>query len=295
MKTGCPLGAKHNSKGLRSLADCPVDVLRGKYAVSTTAELALEFGVSPTAVRNRLLAANIERRSLGERETFKNARRTLPLSDQQRQLVFGSLLGDACLYRQYCESKAGTKFSTLKLCFAHGADQLAYLRHKRSVMLQGRQDLDKPCVSEISERPERSNLGKQVSQFAFSHTPTLEPFAKICHNADDNKFVSESWANQISTVGLAYWYQDDGCLIHKVGGKSATLRWATNSFSSPELDLLKGILRRFGAKSITEGEGNYDPDQRILLVNRYADVCAMLEQMKPYIIPELNYKIRCIL
>lgn len=295
MRTGCPLGTKHNLEGLRVLAECPVDVLADKYAEATTVELARDFGVSPTAVRNRLITANIARRSLGARETFKNERRTLPLNQQQHQLVLGSLLGDACLYRQYCESKIGTKFSTLKVCFSHGADQLAYLQHKRRVMLQGRQFLDKSCVSEISERPEGSNLGKIISQFAFSHTPTLEQFAKICHTSNDRKFVSESWSKQIDVVGLAYWYQDDGCLIHKAGRKAATLRWSTNSFSRPELELLKGVLRRFGAKSITEAEGNYDPTQRILLVNRYADVCAMLEQMQPHVIPELNYKIRCIL
>jgi hypothetical protein len=296
MKLGCPAGSKHNHEGLRCLRNCTNANLAARYTKgATTADIAASFGVSQTAVRSRFKSAGIVFRTLGERETAKNVKRTLPLSEPQRQLILGSLLGDACLFRQNCVSATGTPFFTLKVLFAHGEDQLPYLEHKRQVLLRGREGLDKPCVSKIGTRPDGSNLGKQISQFAFSHTPSLLPFAEMCHDADHHKHVTEEWAEQLGIQGLAYWYQDDGCLTHEAGTRNATLRWYTNAFSNPELEILKAVLRRFGAKSITEAEGNNDPTQRVLCVNRFNDICVLLEQVRPFIVPILNYKIRCIL
>lgn len=286
---------KHNLEGLKVLKKLKAGYFISKLSSGLTLpEIAKALGVSRCAVANRFKAVGVSNRNLAEAQINRCNNYHPNPKATQRQLILGSLLGDACLYRQQHRSKAGTRFSTLKVLFAHGRKQLPYLKHKRNIMLKAWSGHGPKLTSKITTRKKGSNLGLPVSQFAFSHTPTLEEFASMCHDETDRKRVTKKWADQITAEGMAYWYQDDGSISYKKG-KTAALYFFTNSFSKEELEILKNLSRRFGFTYIGETSCNkHKKHQKVLRVHRWKEIIRFLKKIKPFITPCLKYKIRCL-
>lgn len=241
------------------------------YTQSSTQDIAAFFGVSATAVRNRLLKAG-GLRCLAEANRVRYRKQIEHLSEDQLQLAYGSLLGDACLYRQV----RPTHF-TLKIGFAHGEDQLSYLEHKRSVM----------GGSRISKRPDGSNLGKPVYQFAYSNTQGLLPVEQVV-KPDGVRRVTAAWLAKLDERGLAYWYQDDGYLARQKG--SYTLRFYTNSESPDEVLAIRAYLTRFGFTSVGTVSGN-KPSERVVCCFGREAIVSFLRKLEPYVLPCLTYKL----
>lgn len=230
------------------------------------------FEVSVTATRLYASSLGIKR-SISESNKVRYRKHITYLTPVQEQLVYGSLLGDACLFRQQHRNHF-----TLKVFFAHGQDQLAYLKHKKSVI----------GGCKIGSRPEGSNLGKQMFQFGYSNTQGLLPVESIV-SPKGHKEVNERWLQKLELPGIAYWYQDDASLV-KTGPKAASIRWYTNSFSAEEIRLLILFIRQLGFSSIGTSAGNYKPEQIIIVCHRYADVARFIRKIKPFAIPCLSYK-----
>jgi len=242
------------------------------YTKASKHDIAAHFGVSIHAVSNRLRPI-AEIRSLSAANCVRYRKMVELLTPEQAQLVYGSLLGDACLYRQ----QRITHF-TLKVCFAHGQDQLAYLEHKRSVM----------GGSRISQRPDGSNLGKPVYQFAYSNTQGLLSVESIVKR-NGVKCVSEQWLQKLELPGIAYWYQDDASIIRQ-GGKFSCIRWYTNAFDRNSIQLLVQFLRSFSFTSVNTLTGNNKPEQRIIVCYGNKAIISFLRKLKPYSVPCLRYK-----
>lgn len=235
--------------------------------------IADHFGVSATAARNALARLGLTV-SLSDANRRRYRSSVREFDEDQRQLILGSLLGDACLVRQTLRNHF-----VLRLCFAHGKKQLAYLQHKKSVI----------GGTKIGTRPEGSNKGDQVSQFSVCDTQALLPYEKLC-KVDGKKYVSDAWLNQLNWRGIAYWYQDDASLIRQKG-KVNCIRWYTNSFSLPEINRIVDFLRSKGLSSVGTAEGNRNPNQRIVVVYRRAEIIRFLSRIEPYIVPCLRYKL----
>jgi len=249
---GRPKGSKTNAAGLTSLRSTGREELEDLYAAGkSTREIGEIFKVSRTAVDNRFKTLGIDRRWYDEANSINNAKLAIGLSDLQRQLLLGSCLADACLHEYKKKTKNGETREYLKVQFAHGEAQASYLEHKRSVMLEGRSHLPRTCVSKIGQRPEGSNLGRPVSQFAFSHTPTLK---SLCNKFDmkDAKRetrVSKTWVEALDAVAVAYWFLDDGCLLTYPDNGTWRFTLHTESESPEELEILLPFVRSFCAPS----------------------------------------------
>src|ERR1043165_7643422 len=91
---------KHNKIGLLRLKDESKDNLEALYdACGRTSEaLAVHFGVSQCAVVNRLMRLGISVRTRSEFITERNVKSFPGLTEDQEQLIYGSMLGDACLH-----------------------------------------------------------------------------------------------------------------------------------------------------------------------------------------------------
>lgn len=242
------------------------------YTQASIQDIADTFGISTCAATNRLRHVT-KIRSLSEANRVRYRKNVVTLTPAQEQLVYGSLLGDACL----CRQQKSTHFY-LKILFAHGQDQLAYLQHKHLVM----------GGCKISQRPEGSNLGKPVYQFAYTNTQGLLPVEAVV-KADGIKRVSDEWLRKLELPGIAYWYQDDGSLI-KPHGKIGHIRWYTNAFSAEEISRLVLLLRTFGFSSVGTVTGNKKPEQRVITCFGYQAIVSFLKKLKPYIVPCLAYK-----
>lgn len=273
-KLGRPKGSKTNVDGVAKLKAAPKEELEALYAAGlTTREIGERYGASRTAVDNRFVALGIARRWHDETGKWKNAKMSVGLTSEQTQLLLGSCLGDACLYRQAYPRADGTVSYSHKVCFAHGEAQLAYLEHKRGVMLTGRENLPKTCVSKIGQRPEGSNLGRQMSQFSFTHTPTvktLEVAYTMRHPETGKVYLSQAWADAIGPLGFAYWFLDDGHLRTKVTHGDSRLQLSTNAYDAAELGILLGVVRRFGGTSANINRAR--EGQFIIVVNPRAEV-----------------------
>ncbi len=247
--------------------------LKSLFDRQSVADIAARFEVSVTAARNHLTSLGLVR-SISEANRIRYRKHVVYLSPEQEQIVYGSLLGDACLYRQ----EKPTHF-TLKVWFAHGEDQLGYLRHKRKIT----------GGCKISQRPEGSNFGKPTYQFAYSNTQGLLPIERIVMR-DGTKTVNSDWLAKLDWQGIAIWYQDDASLILQ-RGKISCIRWYTNSFSRAEVDLLCDLLRTKGLASISISRGNCETEP-VIVAYRANDITAFVDRLKPYKCKCLNYKFR---
>ncbi len=245
--------------------------------------IAAQFGVSDCAVYLLFSKLGIKFRSIHKANKLRYSRKEMHLTEQQEQLIYGSLLGDACLFRQKKVSSAGRVHFTYKLLFAHGRNQLPYLRHKHSVL----------SCSKIGQRPEGSNLGLPVFQTAFSNSKLLKDVARVCHDRGHKKRVSAAWVSRVNVQGVAYWYQDDGCLS-KTGVDRWRLTFHTNSFSKRELALLAGKLATFGLGVIISRASYKVTNQFVLTCYNVHQIKQFLQQLAPYVVPCLQYKLRCL-
>ena len=244
------------------------------YTRSSIPDIAKSYGVSVTATRKYAADLGLHR-TLSEANRLRYRFNVTLLNQDQEQVVYGSLLGDACLYRQYRPT-----FSTLKVGFAHGQDQRQYLEYKKSVM----------GGSRISTRPVGSNVGKPVSQFSYSNTQGLLPVERVVM-LNGKKTVSAEWLSKLNWHGISIWYQDDASLIlNKKRSKPSCIRFYTNSFSKPEIDLLCDFLRSKGLQSLSIATGNSNPDQRVIVAFRALQISDFVGQLKPYACQCLNYK-----
>jgi len=248
----------------------------------STGLLAKEFKCNAVTIANILRSQNIKLRSYADASSAMNDRRMIVFTEDQRQLIFGSMLGDACLHRSIMKSnKTDNKLETYKLIFAHSIKQLEYLEHKRSVL----------GGSRIGNR--QSGHGSIIKHFAFCHTPSLRPIAEICHDSNHKKRITQEWLNLLTWKGIAYWYMDDGSLLIDKEYGRPILTFHTNSYSSSELDLLTRFLRGHGLDTRHQ---KADGNPGIILSSRHqTEARSFLKNMKPYIIPSMEYKIRAIL
>ena len=229
----------------------------------------------------RLALRDVALRSNEEEQTLRNERKTVTFNESQRQLILGSMLGDAGLYREWKTSnkKSRSRINTLRLTFAHSIKQLAYLEHKRSVI----------GGTKIGTRI--SGMGSIIKYFSFCHKPSLEPFAAMCHSEDDKKLLSDVWLSEIEWEALAYWFMDDGYLV--VARDHPRMGFCTQCFSPPELTMLQQLLRQFGLDSrrVTDKVKGYSA----LVARHKPEAIRFMENVRPWIIPSMRYKIRYVL
>ncbi len=150
--------------------------------------------------------------------------RAVEFTQRQKDIMYGSLLGDAYI-------RPGKASSALS--FTHGEKQLDYLLWKLK---------------------EFDNFVATKTPYKYSHpfhgnAPTYS-FSTITHPEIDKaqsivypngkKVITEDWIKLLSPLSLAVWYLDDGSLNKRYG----TIVFCTNSFSVEEQSLLIDFLEK---------------------------------------------------
>jgi len=112
------------------------------------------------------------------------------LSDQQFQVVLGSLMGDGNLSPNR-RDRNGARFR-----LGHGVKQVEYLQWKTALM---------------------GNIGHSVRENAkgatfvdFTPLPELGELQRAVYLGDGKKFLSEDYLKALTPLALAIWYMDDG-------------------------------------------------------------------------------------
>lgn len=198
----------------------------------------------------------------------------LKLTDEQKEILIGTLLGDGHL-----ETKNNGR--TYRLKIEHTIRQQAYVEW----FYDRFQDwvLTAPVIRsrEVVFRGKK----KRYERIGFStlSTGSLRFYAQQFYQ-DGKKVVPKLIHRWISPLALAVWYMDDGSIKSKQH-KSVLLN--THSFNEFDLkQLQQALLKRYGIKSVIRSQ--IDGKQMYLLSET---VDTFLRLIDPYIIPSMRYKL----
>jgi recombination protein RecA len=144
------------------------------------------------ATENHLIRTPGGWRAAGELSVGDNVMIAEPhrLSEQQRQMVMGSLMGDGCLSPNP-RGRSGVRFR-----MGHGARQETYLDWK--VSLLG----NVPCT--------RTRNDKGAVFADFTPLPELGWLREDVYAGDGRKHLSWDYLKGLTPLALAVWYMDDG-------------------------------------------------------------------------------------
>lgn len=198
------------------------------------------------------------------------------LTDQQKNMLIGTLLGDGNCQTQ--NNGVSWRYRAV-----HKLAHESYLYHKYDLL----KDFcgSPPKLSTVSD----GRTTKQYSRFTFQ-TLTADDF-RFYGNLFYKQQPDNSWKKTVpSNIGkfltpqaIAYWYMDDGAL--KWMGKSNAVRLCTDSFSSDEVNRLKKALEDLNLKvSIQKKDGR---ERLGILEESYP---LLKELIAPYLIPCMYYK-----
>jgi hypothetical protein len=128
--------------------------------------------------------------------TNYNAYDYITLTDNQRSLIFASLLGNATIYR----GKTGRQFATIE--FTHGARELPYLQYKHAIL----ENLAQPNGIQHRTRQQYT-----YHRFITRYLACLNDiYAVICRDGG-NRCVTKEWLAELShPSALAVWFMDVG-------------------------------------------------------------------------------------
>ncbi|ACY98833.1 intein-containing recombinase RecA [Thermomonospora curvata] len=152
------------------------------------------------------------------------------LSDQQWQVVLGSVMGDGSLSPNR-RGRTGVRFR-----MGHGAGQAAYLDWK--VSLLG----NIPCT--------RSVNAKGAVFADFTPLPELDELRRVVYFGDGKKHLTWDYLKALTPLALAIWYMDDGHLAvpskelqDRTAGGSGRVEICVEAFSPGSRERLVEYLR----------------------------------------------------
>ena len=204
------------------------------------------------------------------------ASETHRLSDQQWQVVLGSLMGDGNLSPNRPD-RNGVRFR-----LGHGAQQRDYLEWK--VGLLG----NVPCSRRV---------GKNGAVFAdFTPLPELAELQRTVYMGNGKKTITEEYLKALTPLALAIWYMDDGSfslrskgLQQRTQGGSGRVTFCVEAMTEGSRDRLVTYLRDTHG---LEGSWRYaGAVRKAVLTFTTAASRRFLELVAPYVHPSMDYKL----
>ena len=200
--------------------------------------------------------------------------RATPFTDRQKQIVFGTLLGDG--YLRPTNGNAENHSYALSLC--HGKKQLEYLTWKFHEF----ENFVLTKEFRVNTRSFRGNA-PTYSFSTISH-PFLNEAHSICYSSDGKKDITEQWLSRLTPLSLAVWYMDDGSL----NKRSHTIVLCTNSFSREgQLLAIDWLKERYDICAVLEPRRN---NQMVLRINA-SQSRKFMDIVGPHVPSCMNYKL----
>ena len=198
------------------------------------------------------------------------------LSDQQFQVVLGSLMGDGNLSPNR-RDRNGVRFR-----LGHGAEQAEYLEWKTALM---------------------GNIKHSVSENAkgarfvdFTPLPELAELQRAMYLGDGKKFLSEEYLKALTPLALAIWYMDDGSftvrskgLQERTAGGSGRIEICVEAMSEGSRVRLRDYLRDTHGLDVRlrlSGAAG-----KAVLVFSTASTAKFQELVAPYMAPSMEHKL----
>ena len=189
----------------------------------------------------------------------------ITVSDKQMEILAGSLLGDAYI------SKRGA------IQIEQGENQKDYLFWKHKEL--------KTIVSGKISKVSRKKNGLTHFSYRFFSKQYFRPWRKVMYRSG-RKIIPASVLELITALSLAVWYMDDGC---KKNNYSVII--STDGFSVASLKKLRAMLQeKWFINTRIVFKTTAGKKYRRLTIGSY-DLVRFFELIRPYIIPNMKYKI----
>ncbi len=199
--------------------------------------------------------------NISPRPTDAELRWELPLSQEQRQIAIGTLLGDGSIKRP-----PGTRYCSLAM--GHSDQQLSYLNWKLEML--------KPFASgKIQPHHQRPFHHGQT----FTH-PEFSKLDKQFYPAGKKEFPLELF-QELDPLAIAVWYMDDGSYS---GGRSTL---ATCAFSFEATTRIAEWFTTKGMKAARHSNGN----NSWIVGFTKAGTASLHDYVFPHIHPSMAYKL----
>ena len=195
---------------------------------------------------------------------------TLSLTSRQRQILVGSLLGDAHLESRY-------KLGCATLRIEHSYKQKEYVDWLHNEF--------KKWVRTSPRKKTRWSWGKKQDKYIFmtyGHK-ILGEFREIFYK-NRKKIIPENLEYYLTPLSLAIWYMDDGSIK---SNKHRGMFLNTQAFNVLDVEKLQKILeKKFSTKTVTRKDKN---GLQIYILGKSAE--NFMRLIRSYIIPSMEYKI----
>lgn len=150
----------------------------------------------------------------------------VPLSNQARAIILGTILGDGSLKIQNKNSNANLQIrhsETQKEYFLWKVEQLQEIARKKSVNIQ---------------KPDGYGKNNKL-RFVSKNLPSLTELHRLTYK--NNKLrIRRKWLNQLTPLSLAVWWCDDGSLIGYGGRKGV---FCTDGFNKKSVEIIARYLK----------------------------------------------------
>ena len=210
----------------------------------------------------------------------------MTFSDSQKDLIFGSLLGDGNL-------DTSSDGKTWRYRALQKAEHKEYLDHKYEI-------LKNLCATApIFGETQDARTGKVSERWYFNTLvqPSLRFYANMFYTYDkqQDKWIKDVPRQQnveknLTPRALAYLYMDDGAV--KWLGHSNAMRICTESFSVEGVNrLLKALQNLYGINATTSNKTLKSGEIRKRLLIGEKDSANFRELIQPYLVNCMKYKV----
>jgi hypothetical protein len=187
------------------------------------------------------------------------------LSQGQRDVLTGTLLGDGCLAK-------------------HGHHHRLFVKHKlaHEALAVLKYETFREFVSMPMHRFDQELKGKRYPcvQFVTRTSPVLSEWHYRFYG-EGRKAVPDDIARDLSPLAVAVWLMDDGAADY------AGVTFQTHSFGRAGSDRLAAVLRdRYRLETSVRGNRGSS-----IVYVRASSLARLTEVVKPHLLPEFTYKL----
>ena len=196
----------------------------------------------------------------------KSTRQNINISDTQKQILFGGLLGDFCIT---------THNKTFRGVVNHSIKQLEYAKYLHDSLNN--------IVGVFRQIKVKAN-NKLYDECSFTIRPNIQ--LKSLYNSFYKDFGGKKDVpydlSLLTPLAISIWFMDDGFLVNN--GHSRTLGFSTCSFSLEGLIRLQNFLKeQYNIETIIR--------KNFYLIVKKESANTLKDLISPYIIESMNYKI----
>lgn len=198
---------------------------------------------------------------------FAQVKRTFTISEIQKAVLIGTMLGDASLQRRGKEYRLHIK---------HGASQLFFVHYKRAVF----DNITSMAVREFEQLVKGKTY--HFAEFVTLTHPTFSEYYALFYQQGE-KHIPASFSQLIKhPLTLATWFMDDG------SSEYAGVSFNTQCFLKEELEKVQTVLKNtFNLEtSLRRNKKGW------VIYIKKASLSRFIEIVKPYILPNFLYKLR---